>query len=181
MKCLLLLALLLLPAAPSSAAQWRLRARENYETGQTDLGDGAGELGYRGFRTAANVFYEQPFHYMAGLAVQRGRMGRAVGDDSLTTTTVGLEGKLFPAEALTWWFIRSGVLAEALDPAGPGKDMWVYGGSLGTGLEFPVWKLGIAPEVGGKMLWGSRGRNVRNLYVALGVHFYVFPGDLPKQ
>lgn len=177
----LVLSLLLLGAA-ADAAEWRLRAREHFETGQADLADGRGELSYRGILSAVDLFYEEPFHYMAGLTVHRGRYAQPHGPGRVAATSLGLEGKLFPAETVRWWFLRTGLLATALDPAGPGKDMWVYGGSLGTGAEFPVWKLGLAPEVGGRWAWGSRGRTLRTFYAALGVHFYVFPGDrLPDK
>lgn len=179
----IVLALALFSAASAAhSAEWRLRAREHFETGQLDLGDGRGELAHRGFLSAVDLFYEEPFQYMAGLTVHRGPYEQPHGPGRVTATSVGLEGKLFPAETARWWFVRTGALATALDPAGPGKEMWVYGGAFGTGAEFPVWKLGLAPEVGGKWAWGSRGRTLRTLYVALGVHFYVFPGDhLPDK
>ena len=58
-----------------------------------------------------------------------------------------------------------------------------YGFGLGAGVEIPVKKVGLAPEIGGRFLWGARGRSARTLYIALGIHFYSFPGDsasIPK-
>lgn len=168
--------LLIAPAAASAGA-WRVRAREIFETGRLDLGDGGGRADYRGFSSAFQLGYEEPERYVAGLGVQRGRLRRAGREESVAATAVGLEGKLFPVRAVKPWFLRAAALAEALDPAGPPKDVWTYGLTLGTGWEFPVWRLGLAPEVGGKLLWGSRGRYWRAFYAGLGVHFYVFPGD----
>lgn len=95
----------------------------------------------------------------------------------MNTTTVGVEGKFFPTEKARYLFARGGLLAQALDPAGPPKDFWNYGFGLGAGVEIPVKKVGLAPEIGGRFLWGARGRSVRTLYIALGIHFYAFPGD----
>lgn len=169
-------ALLLACAFPAAAAQFRLQPRAQYETGELDLGDGRNEVACRGARPALDLFYEQPFHYGAGLTVHRGRYKRVGLNEYVLGTTLGFEGKLFPSETLSPWFVRTGVLAEALDPNGPSKDMWVYGGSIGTGLELPLWdrKLGLAPEVGVRSLWGSRGRTLRNFYAALGVNLYAY-------
>lgn len=167
--------LCLLLAAPASAAQWRVRAREHFETGTIDLG---GEpRAYRGLISAFDLFHEEPFERSYGLTVHHGGLGRAGAAGRVTMTVVGAEAKLFPARAARLWFVRGGLIGQASDPAGPGRESWAWGGSAGTGVELPVWKLGLAPEVGGKALWGARGRRVSMLYAALGVHFYVFPGD----
>jgi hypothetical protein len=169
-------------AAFSSAAEWRLRARENFETGRIDIGDGRGRLDYNGFISAFSLVYEKPFDSMFGLTVQRGSLERiGPSQDRLTTTTLGFEAKIFPLKAVPLWFARGGVLAGALDPAGPGKESWLYGGSAGSGFEIPIWKLGVAPEAGVKSLWGARSRFLRHFYLAIGLHFYVFPGDVSSE
>ncbi len=171
--------LLLLWVSAAEAGEWRLRAREHLETGKADLGGGA--RAYRGFLSAFDLFYEKPFETLVGLTVHRGGLGRVGGGDSLTMTAVGLEVKRFPTRRARPWFVRGGLLAEALDPSGPGKERWVYGAAGGTGLEFPVWKLGLAPEVGFKTLRGGGGSRWDAFYAAIGVHFYVFPGDLSSR
>lgn len=171
-----LLVLMVLWLAPDAAAgQWRLRARENFESGVIDRG---GEpQAYRGLLSAFDLFYEKPFDRSYGLTVHHGGLGRVGGPGRVTVTVLGAEAKLFPVEAARLWFVRGGLITQASDPAGPGRESWTWGASVGTGVEFPVWKLGLAPEVGGKALWGSRGRRVSMFYAALGVHFYVFKGD----
>lgn len=167
------LALFLLLLAPAAdAAQWRLRARENFESGVIDMG---GEpRAYRGAISAFDLFYEEPFGRSYGLTLHYGGLGRAAGAGRVTVTALGLEAKRFVWKKL---FLRGGLLSQATDPAGPGRESWTWGGSGGLGWEFPVWRLGLAPELGGKALWGARGRRVSLGYLALGVHFYVFPGD----
>lgn len=159
--------------APACAASWRLRARENFETGRFNLEDKRGNLAYRGFLSAFNFFHEKPWKRLVGLTFHRGSLGRIGLQESLTITALGIEGKYFPAPKFPLWFARGGLLAQALDPAGPAKDVWTYGASIGSGFELPIWKLGIAPEIGGKFLFGSAGRKAHSLYMALGLHFYL--------
>ena len=166
-----LLLLLLAPAARATG-EWRLRARENFESGVIDLG-GRPEA-YRGAISAFDLFHEKPFERSYGLTLHYGGLGRAAGPGRVTVTVLGAEAKVFVWKKL---FTRGGLIAQASDPAGPGRESWTWGGSGGLGWEFPVWKLGLAPEFGGKALWGARGRRVSMGYAALGVHFYVFPGD----
>lgn len=167
--------LILALAAPAGAAEWRVRAREHFETGTIDLGGEA--RAYRGLLSAFDLFWEEPFRRSYGLTLHRGGLGRVGGPGRVTVTSLGAEAKLFPSSAARLCFVRGGLLAQASDPAGPGAESWTWGGSAGTGVEFPVWKLGLAPEIGAKALWGARGRRVSMLYAALGVHFYVLPGD----
>ncbi len=181
MRTLYALFFLMTISAAAEAGQWRVRARESFNSGQFNLADGRGSRNFRGLSSDFNVFYEEPFKRLVGLTFQRG--GLSNGNESLTATTVGVEGKIFPTERARYFFARGGLLAQALDPAGPPKDFWNYGFALGTGWEFPIKKVGLAPEIGGRFLWGARGRSVRTLYVSLGIHFYAFPGDgaaLPK-
>ena len=181
MRIFYVLTLLLTISAAAEAGQWRVRARESFNSGQVNLGDGRGSLNFRGLSSDFSVGYEEPYKRLVGLTFQRGALTH--GNESLTVTTVGVEGKIFPTERARYLFARAGLLAQALDPAGPPKDFWNYGFALGTGWEFPVKKVGLAPEIGGRLLWGARGRSVRTLYLSLGIHFYAFPGDgaaLPK-
>ena len=166
--------LLALPGA-AQAGHWRVRARESFNTGRFELGDGRGARNFHGLSSDLDVFYEEPFKRLLGLTFQRGALSS--GNESLTATTVGLEGKFFPLKAVRYAYVRGGLLAQALDPAGPPKDFWNYGFGLGTGVEIPVKRVGLAPEIGGRFLWGSRGRSVRTVYISLGIHFYAFPGD----
>ena len=166
-------ALLLTLSTAAQAGQWRVRARESFNTGQVNLGDGRGARNFRGLSSDLNVFYEEPFKRLVGLTFQRG--GLSNGNESLTATTIGVEGKIFPTQRARYLFARGGLLAQALDPAGPAKDFWNYGFGLGTGVEIPVKKVGLAPEIGGRFLWGARGRSVRTLYISLGIHFYALP------
>lgn len=168
------IALLLTLSATAQAGQWRVRARESFNTAQVNLGDGRASRNFRGLSSDFNLFYEEPFKRLVGLTFQRGALSG--GDESLTATTVGVEGKIFPTERARYLFARGGLLAQALDPAGPPKDLWNYGFGLGAGVEIPVKKVGLAPEIGGRFLWGARGRSVRSLYISLGIHFYALPG-----
>jgi len=181
MRTLYALALLLIVSVPAEAGQWRVRARESFNSGQVNQGDGRGSRNFRGLSSDFIVGYEEPFKRLVGLTIQRG--GLSNGRESLTATTVGVEAKIFPTERARHLFARGGLLAQALDPAGPPKDFWNYGFALGTGWEFPVKKVGLAPEIGGRFLWGAQGRSVQTLYISLGIHFYALPGSgaaLPK-
>lgn len=46
-----------------------------------------------------------------------------------------------------------------------------------VGVELPLWRLGVAPEIGGRFARGTAGKRINDLYFAFGVHFYVFCGD----
>ncbi|MBI4424592.1 MAG: hypothetical protein HY554_12740 [Elusimicrobia bacterium] len=168
--------LALLAAGPAEASSWRLRAREHFETGTLNLADGQGDLAYRGFLSAFDVFREDPFRLLYGLTVHRGTLRRVGRDEKARITAVGLELKHFPVERAPW-FWRGGLLSTGVDPADSGGDFWTHGFLLGAGAELPVWRLGLAPELGGRFAWGARGKRLTDLYVALGVHFYVFKGD----
>lgn len=181
MKAFLALSSLLLLAGSAYAEpSWRVRAREHFETGKLNLSDGQGPLAFRGFLSCFDVFREDPMKLAYGLAVQRGTIGRVRGHEEVRATALGAEVKHFPLEKRPW-FWRGGLLATNIDPTDAGGDFWTYGFGLGAGVELPVWKLGVAPEVGGRFSWASRGRRLANLYVALGVHFYVFKGDGAKM
>ena len=178
MKALILLLLLCGPAAAEQAEpNWRMRARENFESASLNLAYEQGNLPYTGALSAFNIFREVPWRYGYGFTFQYGALKRNGRKERVTVTVLGLEAKNFPSEDFEYWFVRGGLLATAIDPAGPGREMWNYGFSAGTGMEFPVWKLGIAPEVGTKLQWGSRGRRAHSLYFALGIHFYVMGGE----
>lgn len=169
--------LLLLAAGPAVAdPHWRVRAREHFETGKLSLADGQGALAVRGFLSAFDFFHEEPMKLLYGLAVQRGKLKRLRGLEEVALTSVGAEVKHFPLDKRPW-FWRGGLLATLLDPTDAGGSFGTYGCALGAGLEVPVWKLGLAPEVGGRFMWGTRGKRLTDLYIALGVHFYVFKGD----
>lgn len=183
LRTLLALGLILVAAFPARAAQSRLRAREHFESGEIDLGNGFGELDYTGWATVLNLYREEPWEWMYGLTLQRGTY-ESIGETfSLKTTAVGLEGKIYPVRrGGVRSFLRGGVLAQALDQSGAPKDFWTYGGLAAVGLEMPVGKLGLSSEAGGRLLWGSRGRAAQLLYVGLGLHFYLFPGDaMPEK
>lgn len=161
-------------APDAIAGSFRIRARENFETGKINFGDGRGNLSHRGFVSVFDLWYEEPFEHMVGLTVHRGRLNHVGSDENSAETVLGLEGKYFPMGKEKPGFFRGGLLAAAVDPAGPASAAWNYGFSVSAGWEYPVWKLGLAPEVGTKLLWGSRGRRWQALTIALGVHFYVF-------
>jgi len=161
----------------SDGGSFRIRARENFESGTVDLADGRGPLRVNGLVSAFTLGYERPFDKLVGLAVQRGSLRDRETDQKISETTLGLEIKSFPCEKARLWFVRGGLLASAIDPDGGPGSRWNFGFSVGTGYEFPVWKVGLAPEAGGKLLWGSDSKSASLIYVALGVHFYVFRGD----
>lgn len=177
---LLAAALLAAPASAFAEPSWRLRAREHFETGNLDLADGQGATAYRGFLSSFDLFREEPMKLSYGLAVQRGSLGRVKRNESVRATAVGAEVKQFPLPKKPW-FWRGGLLATNVDPTDAGGDFWTYGFALGSGFEFPLWKLGVAPEAGGRFMWGTHGKRMTNFYVALGVHFYVFKGDGEKN
>ncbi|MBI4346180.1 MAG: hypothetical protein HY553_04955 [Elusimicrobia bacterium] len=158
-----------------------MRAREHFERGKVNLADGQGDLGHQGFLSAFDVFREDPMKLMYGLTVHRGSLGRIDNTRGLTVTSVGFEVKHFPWEKQRF-FYRGGITANALQPTASGGDsegghFWTYGLLTGVGVELPLWRLGVAPEIGGRFARGSAGKRINMLYVALGVHFYVFKGD----
>jgi hypothetical protein len=176
-KLLLLSCFITALAADAHAGNFRARAREHFETGTVDFADGRGSLAHGGLLSALDFWYEEPFRKAYGLTVHRGRLNRVASDDNAAQTVIGLEAKYFPIGKDLPLFFRGGTIAAALDPAGSGPAAWTYGVSTGVGWEFPVWKLGLAPELGGKFLWGARGRRYTALTIGIGVHFYTFPGD----
>lgn len=163
-------------ASPASAANWRLRAREHFETGKINFADGQGDLGHRGFISAFDVFREEPMHLLYGLTLHRGELGRVDHSGGAYITSIGVEVKHFPLEKkpLFW---RGGLMATGIDPNDAGGDFWTYGFLLGVGAEVPVGRIGVAPEIGGRFSRGSMGKRIDTLYVALGFHFYIFRGD----
>jgi hypothetical protein len=181
---LLLAVFLIAPAA--DAAGLRSRAREQFDTGI--FNSGSGNVRLQGFSSAFNVWWEEPFRNAYGLTIHRGSLRQAGTKNKFTATSVGVEAKVFPlavTEAADghpvpgWqgrWFGRLGILSTALDPAGPPKAGWAHGLTVGTGLEFPVWKLGLAPEIGSRLqVIGGSGKRAVSFYASIGIHFYVFP------
>ncbi|MBI5200985.1 MAG: hypothetical protein HY925_05315, partial [Elusimicrobia bacterium] len=61
--------------------------------------------------------------------------------------------------------------------SGTGGEFWTYGVTTGVGVELPIGRLGIAPEIGGRFQRGTAGKRINDLYLAIGVHFYLFKGD----
>lgn len=181
-RALAALALIALAAASAAAGpHWRVRAREHYERGKINVADGQGDIGHDGFLSAFDVFREDPLSLAWGLAFQRGHLGRVGMTQSVTITSVGLEVKHFPVKKRPF-FWRGGLLANALEPtvsggSSAGGAFWTYGLLAGLGVELPIGRLGIAPEIGGRFARGTAGKRINDLYVALGVHFYVFRGD----
>lgn len=175
-RSLLAALLSLFAVSPAAAAQWRLRAREHYEAGKINYADGQGELGHRGFLSAFDIFREEPMRFSYGLAIQRGGLDRVSHSGGATITSIGAEVKRFPIEKkpLFW---RGALLATGIDPFDAGSDFWTFGFTAGVGAEVPVYRIGVAPEIGGRFMRGSAGKRINTLYIALGFHFYVFRGD----
>ncbi len=171
--------------AAHAEMHWRVRAREHYERGKINAADRQGDIGHDGFISAFDLFREDPMRLSYGLAFQRGHLGRHGMTQSFTLTSVGLEVKHFPFEKKPF-FYRGGLLANALAPttsggSGTGGEFWTYGLAAGVGVELPIWRLGFAPEIGGRFARGTAGKRINDLYIALGVHFYVFKGDAASR
>lgn len=178
----LLLACLLLGAAVPVSAEphWRLRARQQYERGKINLADGQGDLGHRGFAYVIDFFREDPLRLLYGLTVHRGRLEQVDSWQSVNVTSLGAEVKHFPL-AKKPFFWRGGLLATEIDPTDESPGFWTYGALAGVGAELPLGRLGIAPEIGGRLTRGTAGKRLTDFYVALGVHFYIFRGDAASR
>jgi hypothetical protein len=179
-----LLALLLL-STTADAASLRMRARENFDTGVFNAG--TGNVRMQGFSSAFNLWWEEPFRSGYGLTFHRGRLTQAGTKHRSNLTSVGIEWKVFPlaisepadgkpiAGFSGLWFARSGLLSSALDPGGPVKAAWVHGITLGTGLELPIGRIGLAPEIGTRLQYnGGAQKRIVTFYTAIGIHFYMF-------
>ncbi len=178
MKTIGLIAVLTILAGSSASAEgFRVRARERFQTGHYNAGDGNGRFAFNGFASAVDLWYEKPFDWSAGLTVQRGGLNRNAGDGRANTTTLGLEAKVFPVKDLRVpLFVRAGILVEAFDRSGSDPARWSPGIATSAGAEFLVKRIGIAPEFGLRSFWGPSGRYHTSATFAIGVHFYQIGG-----
>ncbi|PCI39057.1 MAG: hypothetical protein COB53_03870 [Elusimicrobia bacterium] len=163
-------------AAPASSEGWRVRARERFQSGHYNAGDGNGQFAFRGLTTAFLLGYEKPLDWSVGLALQRGGLKRNGSQEKANATTIGLEGKAYLSKELPF-YLRAGILAEAFDRVGSDPARWAPGIAINTGYEFLIKKVGIAPEIGTRLFWGPSNRRHISVTAGLGIHFYRI-GDL---
>lgn len=174
-----LLFLILILAEGTALAGIRIRARENYERIRVEPADGAGAAVYQGFSNTFNVWYEEPFSWSLGLALGpilarfRSDDHPARSGDEIRMLNYGFEVKFFPL-APSGLFLRGGGFRHFIDYQGPAGHQQGNGLYAGSGYEFRVGGLGIAPELAGRRVRLANGDHLTVLMLAVGVHFYAW-------
>jgi hypothetical protein len=163
--------------ADGGGGRFAPRIREHFES-HTYRVDGQ-TAKFRGLSNTFNLWYEKPFHYSFGLALGP-VLGIARSQDAVPGTlgtrvrlwTAGLEGKYFPMGPDLKGFARVGVAWQALDTNGTAGNISGWGGYLGLGWEFPIWRVSIAPEIAIREVRFERGVSGTVFTPCIGVHFY---------
>jgi hypothetical protein len=161
------------------AALFHLRAREHYETvrvknlGSQDISK------YQGFTNTLNYWYEQPYHYLLGIAASPllatlpvyGSHDAGAGK-RIRLLHLGVEGKYFPVPSHINVFVRGGVYAATLSTRDTLGSFHGQSALLGIGYEWDWDGIGIAPEFSWRI--GKLSQNVSFTAAgpAIGVHFY---------
>jgi len=163
----------------AEAGNFRLRAREHFEWLSVKYGSVNDTEKYFGLTNTLNLWYEEPFRYAIGLAFGP-VIGSARSQGTIPSGTnsrirlwnIGVEGKYFFRPDQFGLFGRLGLTANILDTRGSLGNLLGGGYYLGLGWEFPVWKVGIAPEIAFRHVILEQSSRVFAFTPSIGIHFY---------
>jgi hypothetical protein len=174
-------------ASGLEAGHFRVRLREHFDFSSVRYGPQNDEAHYFGATNTVNLWYEEPFRWAFGLALnpvlgswKTDQTAPSGTDPKVRLWNAGVEGKyfFFPGRSnLSGFFGRLGLTANWLDTRGSEGTLAGGGYYVGAGWEFKVWKLGLAPEAAFRHVFLERSGSIASFTPSIGVHFYVLPDD----
>ena len=177
--------LLCLALAPSfvEAGSIRIRAREHFDFYHVRYSSVLGSADYNGMSNTINVWWEDPKKFSFGLAFNpvlgsadiSGIAPLGTGD-KVTLWSVGLEAKYFVWQdansLLQNVFTRGGLFFHVFDTDGPLGNLLGTGLYAGTGIEVPVWIIGLSLELAFRGVLLEKSTQLFAATPSIGVHFY---------
>ena len=160
------------------AQQWKLRAREHFDTATLNYGQFIEKETTSGIGPTINFWLEEPYENAFGLAL--GLMYIDFSDESasigrgqrMELWKLGLEGKHDPFQGDGGLFIRWGISKNKLKTKGTLGELKGNGGYLGIGWEFPFEILGLAFEIAQRQIRFANNFSIETSSPSIGVHFY---------
>ncbi len=181
------------PVQADTETKFRARAREHFEWVRLTIPGEIEPVRYFGLTNTLNLWMEKPFHYAIGFAG-----GPMLGSATATSEVpagfdpkarfwhAGVEAKYWIIDHPPSPFVRGGVLLTGFDACGDSYFSTCDDGLLkgigayaGVGLEFMVWKIGVAPEFALRQTRFENGAKAIAITPSIGFHFYVFAPESP--
>ncbi|MDG1178384.1 MAG: hypothetical protein P8O73_08830 [SAR324 cluster bacterium] len=160
------------------AQQWKLRAREHFDTATLNYGQSIEKETTTGIGPTINFWLEEPYENAFGLAlglmyIDFSRESASIGrGQRMELWKLGLEGKHDPFQGDGGLFIRWGISKNRLKTKGTLGELKGNGGYLGIGWEFPFEILGLAFEIAQRQICFANNFSIETSSPSIGVHFY---------
>ena len=160
------------------AQEWRLRAREHFDTATVNYGNLMDKETTSGIGPTINFWWEEKYKNSFGLALSLMYIDYARDSESLgrghqmELWKLGVEGKHDPLEGEGGLFFRWGISKNKLKTKGSLGELKGNGGYLGIGWEFPFEILGLAIEIAQRQIRLENNLSIVTLSPSIGVHFY---------
>lgn len=160
------------------AQQWKLRAREHFDTATLNYGQSIEKEITSGIGPTINFWLEEPYENAFGLAlglmyIDFSRESASIGrGQRMELWKLGLEGKHDPFQGDGGLFIRWGISKNRLKTKGTLGELKGNGGYLGIGWEFPFEILGLAFEIAQRQIRFANNFSIETSSPSIGVHFY---------
>ena len=161
-----------------SAQQWKLRAREHFDTATLNYGQSIEKEITSGIGPTINFWLEEPYENAFGLALglmyidfshESASIGRG---QRMELWKLGLECKNDPFQSDGGLFIRWGISKNRLKTKGTLGELKGNGGYLGIGWEFPFEILGLAFEIAQRQIRFANNFSIETSSPSIGVYFY---------
>lgn len=155
----------------------KFRAREHFVDSHVFTFSDNTKATYASLSNTINYWHEVPFKYSFGLsfspllAKAQSKEGSSPFGDSLQLKAVGLEAKYYPFSKVKY-FIRAGASYTKIVSDGSLNGISGTSYYLGTGWEFPVWKIHLAPEFAIRTGNLSQDISFVSTIFSIGFHFY---------
>ena len=160
------------------AQQWKLRAREHFDTATLNYGQSIEKETTTGIGPTINFWLEEPYENAFGLAlglmyIDFSRESASIGrGQRMELWKLGLEGKHDPFQGDGGLFIRWGISKNRLKTKRTLGELKGNGGYLGIGWEFPFEILGLAFEIAQRQIRFANNFSIETSSPSIGVHFY---------
>ncbi len=165
----------------ADAAQWALRARENYEF--KSISNSEANQDFSGLSSTINLYREVPYDISYGLSFSPPLAElKSSGSDNLfgrkiKSWDLGPDIKFFPWEGIKI-FIRGGLAYQFINFNSTRPNISGPSILFGLGAEFLAFDtFSVAPEIAFRQAFMSDDFKVNTISISLGLHFY----SLAKQ
>jgi hypothetical protein len=173
-----ILIVLIIVRGKSYAMAIKPRLREHFD--HHTISTAGQEFSYSGLSNTINLWYEKPFEYAIGLAINpvlgntKYKDGlQSVLGEKITLRLIGIEAKHFPVKLIEHGFYRVGLFYTELQTDTAFGDLSGWSFLIGVGHEFKIWKMGIAPEFAIRRSFLANSTSVLSITPSIGFHFYV--------